>query len=88
MPQFFGSEAVLVQLPGLPALAPQMISLFGHAWHALPEQLAPTAHALPHALQLFASLVRSAHVPAPGEAPTQSVVPFGHAQMPEMHAAP
>jgi hypothetical protein len=81
----FGSVAVDVHVPGL---EPQTTCPFGHGWHWPPAHEDPIAQRLPHAPQLFASVVVSAQTPAPGDAPLQSVVPFGHVHWPETHEAP
>ena len=61
----------------------------GASLQADATQIFPAPHALPHALQLFASLVGSASQPLPGT-PSQSSIPPRHAptpQIPFTHAA-
>ncbi len=88
VPQLFGSVAVAVQTPGLPATAPQTTSLFGHAPHAPAAHGSPVAQALPQASQLSGSVCRLVQTPAPAVAPLQSVSPFGQTHTPEMQEAP
>jgi hypothetical protein len=80
-PQFMGSVAVAVHMPGLP-LGGHLISPLGHAPQAPAVHIAPTGQPMPQPPQLTGSVMVLEHTPL------QFIVPFGQAQWPETQAAP
>ena len=76
MPQFALSLVRSLHVPALVAEAPQIVVLPAGQLHTPLAQLAPEAHAFPHAEQLAGSLERSTH------AVPHVDFPVGHAHTP------